>query len=202
MTAEPPAWQMGTGSESARHLPIRCLSPLARLPGRVLVLGYGNPGRLDDGLGPALAEAIEKLHLPEVDTDADYQLTVEDAAAAAQHDVVVFADAAEAGPEPFYFRPVAAGGGAGFTSHGCRPGGVMALAGELFRAATKGYILGIRGYEFNEFGEALSDRARSNLAAAAAFLRQVLVTRSFDQAAQAMAAEDAKEEPSCKTENT
>jgi hydrogenase maturation protease len=184
---------------------------------RVLVLGYGNPGRLDDGLGPALAEAIESLHLPGVDVDADYQLTVEDASAVAEHDVVVFADAAEAGDEPFFFRAVAPAGGAGFTSHGCRPGGVMALAGELFQAAAKGYILGIRGYEFNEFGEALSDRARRNLAAAAAFLRQVLVTRSFDQAVRRLGQgpdgdadiaknagcnKDAKEEPSCKTENT
>jgi hydrogenase maturation protease len=187
------------------ELPVRQGTPVKQLGKQhrsVLVLGYGNPGRLDDGLGPALAEAIEKLHLPGVDTDADYQLTVEDAAAVAEHDVVVFADAAEVGPEPFYFRPVAPSGGAGFTSHGCRPSGVMALAGELFQAATKGYILGIRGYEFNEFGQALSDRARSNLAAAAEFLREVLVTGSFDSAADASNATDAKEEPSCKTENT
>ena len=31
---------------------------------KALVIGYGNPGRLDDGLGPALAEAVEKLDLP------------------------------------------------------------------------------------------------------------------------------------------
>jgi len=66
----------------------------------VLVIGYGNPGRRDDGLGPALAERLQELRLPGVDVDADYQLTVEDAAAAAEHDVVVFADAAQAGPEP------------------------------------------------------------------------------------------------------
>ena len=78
----------------------------------------------------------------------------------------------------------------------------MALAGELFQAATKGYILGIRGYEFNEFGQALSDRARGNLAAAAAFLQEVLAAGSFDQAVQTNDATDAKEEPSCKTENT
>jgi Ni,Fe-hydrogenase maturation factor len=26
----------------------------------ILVIGYGNPGRLDDGLGPHLADAISK----------------------------------------------------------------------------------------------------------------------------------------------
>jgi hydrogenase maturation protease len=28
---------------------------------RVLVLGYGNPGRQDDGLGPAAVAEIEKM---------------------------------------------------------------------------------------------------------------------------------------------
>ena len=27
---------------------------------KVLIIGYGNPGRLDDGLGPALADLMEK----------------------------------------------------------------------------------------------------------------------------------------------
>ena len=78
---------------------------------KVLVIGYGNPGRLDDGLGPALAAAIESAAPAGVTVDADYQLTVEDAAAVAEHDVVVFADAAVDGPEPFYFRAGRAGGG-------------------------------------------------------------------------------------------
>ena len=34
---------------------------------KIVVIGYGNPGRLDDGLGPALAEAKENFerYLPE-----------------------------------------------------------------------------------------------------------------------------------------
>ena len=32
----------------------------------MLLLGYGNPGRLDDGLGPALAAQVERLALPGV----------------------------------------------------------------------------------------------------------------------------------------
>jgi hydrogenase maturation protease len=151
--------------------------------GEVLVIGYGNPGRMDDGLGPALVEAMEMLDLAGVDLDADYQLTVEDAAAAAAHKVVVFADADEAGPEPFYLRPVEPEMELGFSSHGCQPGQVMALARELFRAQTKGYILGIRGYEFNEFREALSERAKANLAAATEFLVKVLQGRDFEAAA-------------------
>ena len=152
--------------------------------GDVLVIGFGNPGRIDDGLGPAVIEALEKLAIEGVDLDADYQLIVEDAAEVSAHKVVVFADAAETGPEPFYFRPVEPKHELGFSSHGCEPGQVMALAQELFGAKTKGYILGIRGYEFNEFREELSDKARANLAAATEFLVKVLRSRDFEAVAE------------------
>ena len=68
----------------------------------VLIIGYGNPGRLDDGLGPALAEIMEEKRLPGLTVDANYQLAVEDAAQVAQYDVVVFADAAIAGDGPYW----------------------------------------------------------------------------------------------------
>ena len=77
-----------------------------RSASKVLLIGYGNPGRLDDGLGPALATAIEKLGIEGVTVDAAYQLSVEDAAAAAEHDIVVFADADVSGPEPFRFHRI------------------------------------------------------------------------------------------------
>jgi hydrogenase maturation protease len=145
---------------------------------KVLLFGIGNPGRFDDGLGPALAEAVEALGIPGVDVDADYQLTVEDAAAVAEHRVVVFADAdAGEGPEPFSFRPLAPQAGVGFSSHGIEPEGVLALAATLFGGRPEAYLLGIRGHEFGqrgegriELGEGLTAGARENLAAALAFL--------------------------------
>ncbi len=139
-------------------------------PRGILVLGYGNPGRLDDGLGPALAEAVAALNIAGVDAESDYQLTVEDAAEIARHETVVFADAAAEGPEPFSFEPVEPVGAPGFTTHSASPGELMALAGALFGSTARGYILGIRGYEFGAFGERLSSGARANLAAALAFL--------------------------------
>jgi hydrogenase maturation protease len=137
---------------------------------RRLVIGYGNPGRRDDGLGPALAEAVAARAGPGVETDADYQLTVEDAAALSGCDEVIFADASTDGPEPFSFAALEPAAGADFTTHHISPGAVLALAGELFDARPKAWLMGIRGYEFNEFGEGLSAGARRNLAAAADFL--------------------------------
>ncbi|MFH1732530.1 MAG: hydrogenase maturation protease [Planctomycetota bacterium] len=148
----------------------------------ILLIGFGNPGRLDDGLGPALADAIEKLDLPGVSVEADYQLTVEDAADVARHDLVVFADADVAGPEPFWVRRITAGGGSmSFSTHSVEPRAVLALAKDLFGAEPECYIMGIRGYEFNEFGEELSENARANLAAAVSYLERAILERDFNE---------------------
>jgi hydrogenase maturation protease len=150
---------------------------------RVLVIGYGNPGRLDDGLGPAFARELEQAGLPGVTVEADYQLAVEDAHALADHDVVVFVDASLTAPEPFSFQRIGPKADAHFSSHIVEPEGVLALARELFGATTAAYVLGIRGYVFDEFGETISERAQANLAAALAFLRRVIVDGSFDKVA-------------------
>jgi hydrogenase maturation protease len=156
----------------------------------VLLIGYGNPGRLDDGLGPALAEAVERMGLDGVTVEANYQLAVEDAAAIAEHDAVVFADAAVAGPEPFSWAPVAPRGEVGFSSHSIEPPALMALAERLFGATARAYALGIRGYEFNEFGERLSESASANLAAALSFLEPLLRTGRLPETALPAAKEE------------
>jgi hypothetical protein len=56
----------------------------------------------------------------------------------------------------------------------------MMLAQELFGSLTKCFVLGIRGYEFNEFGERLSEKARANLLAAVGFIENKIRTGNFD----------------------
>lgn len=141
----------------------------------MLLIGFGNPGRLDDGLGPRLAEMLEPLNLPNLTVDSDYQLIVEDAAEVARYDVVIFADAAVAGAEPFWIKrihPDAAH--LSFSSHSVSPQGVISLAKELFQAEPDAYILGIRGYDFNEFEEKLSPKAGKNLAAALEHITNIM----------------------------
>jgi hydrogenase maturation protease len=177
-------------------------------PRKVLLIGYGNPGRMDDGLGPALAAEVEKLRLAGVTVDSDYQLTVEDAAAVAEHDVVVFADAAVDGPEPLRFERIDPKRAVSFSSHSVEPAAVLGLARDLFRARTPGYCLGIRGYEFNEYREQLSEGARANLAAAVSFIESVLRMSSFDEVAgrhergPAVSCTASSGNGRCKTEST
>ncbi|MBN2494655.1 MAG: hydrogenase maturation protease [Deltaproteobacteria bacterium] len=147
---------------------------------RVLVIGFGNPGRCDDGLGPVAAQAVETWGLDGVSVDADYQLTVEDSCAAAAHETVVFIDAAAEGPAPFSFRPVEGRVDLGFSSHGVEPEAVLGLAREVFGSRVEGYVLGIRGYDFDSFGERLSARAERNLAEALGFLQRRLELGELD----------------------
>lgn len=137
----------------------------------ILLIGYGNPGRQDDGLGPALAEIVEQLELPGVSVDSDYQLTVEHAEMAAHHGTVVFADATMKGEETFSWTPVEpAAAGIRFTSHHLSPADVLALARDLFAAEPTGYILAMRGQRFGEFDSGLSADAQKALEDAAEFL--------------------------------
>jgi hydrogenase maturation protease len=151
---------------------------------RVLFYGFGNPGRLDDGLGPAFARVLERESPPGVLVDADYQLAVEDAAACAQSDVVVFVDADLNGPEPFSFYPIEPDRRLGFTSHAVRPEAVLAFARDVLGGEMRGYMLGIRGYEFDEFGERLSEGARDNLEKALVFARRMIERGSYVEEAR------------------
>jgi len=51
----------------------------------------------------------------------------------------------------------------------------------LFHAETEGYILGIRGYDFNEFGEHLSRKAEENLCQAVDFIAAALKKKDFSE---------------------
>jgi hydrogenase maturation protease len=137
---------------------------------RALVIGYGNPGRKDDGLGPALAEAVTARNLKGVSVEQNYQLMVEDAARVAEHDLVVFADAHRSCDPPFTLYEVEPDPEPTFTTHSVSPGAVLSLAREHFGAKAKAYVLGIRGYDLESFEEGLTDRARANLEQAIEFI--------------------------------
>jgi len=136
---------------------------------RVLVLGYGNPGRQDDGLGPAAAAAIALLGFPNLKTQDNYQLNIEDAIDVASHDIVWFVDASKTGTAPYQIQDVSAVSTLDFTSHLVRPEVILAIAQQYFGARPRAHLLAIRGYSF-EFIEELTDGARANLRAALTML--------------------------------
>ncbi len=142
---------------------------------RVLVLGYGNPGRQDDGIGPAVAEAIEAFGMPNVTVEADYQLNIEDGATVREHDAVLFVDASVEGPEPFELAETQPSSTIAFTSHSVSPGSVLAICEEHFGPAPRAWTMAVRGYEF-EMVEGLSAKAQQNVEQSVAFVQSWLHT--------------------------
>ena len=140
---------------------------------RILVYGYGNPGREDDGLGIALAGQLqawaEEKGLADIQFDNNYQLNIEDADAISTNDLVIFADASEEDIEDFCLSVVDGDGKLSFTTHAASPAYILKLCQELFQKDPLVLLLHIKGYDWN-FREGLSDRAAENLQAAYSYM--------------------------------
>jgi hydrogenase maturation protease len=139
----------------------------------VLVYGFGNPGREDDGAGVALAEQIRAAALPGVTTDSNYQLNVEDALLLTEHDIVIFADATRSPVDRFSFYRLEPDPSVSFTTHAMSPGSVLALCSQLYGKTPPVYMLEIAGVSF-ELREGLTAEAAENTGAAGAFLIELL----------------------------
>jgi hydrogenase maturation protease len=136
----------------------------------LLLIGYGNPGRGDDGLGPALARRIEARSVSGVTVEIDYQLTVDHALMISGFGAVVFADAALDAEGPFYFRRLDGAAPQALGSHSVTPEAALGLAGLLFGARPEGHVLGLRGASYGAMDEGLSVTALASLERAEAFL--------------------------------
>lgn len=147
-----------------------------------LLLGWGNEGRRDDGLGPAFVRLLAERALPRLTVASGYQLQVEDAFEVTRYPRVIFVDADRSGPEPFSWRRLFPGAHTlSFSSHSVTPDALLAIGRELFDREPEAWLLGIRGYEFDRFDESLSRAARENLAAAADFLGAALESGRLDE---------------------
>ena len=135
-----------------------------------LVIGYGNPGRGDDGLGPELASRVEALALPGVRVEVAFQLAEEHSAWLAEHRTVVFVDATTEADAPFSFREVAPAPTDGGFTHHVTPGQVLSVARACFGAEPRCYLLAVRAREMDDFAEGLTPEASEALEAALAHL--------------------------------
>lgn len=145
---------------------------------KILIYGYGNPGRQDDGLGVALADSIEKWAIKEnittVFTDSNYQLNVEDATVIADKDIVIFADASiEENVSDFLLTEVKPTDVPDFLMHSVSPGFVLDLCNKMFQYTPHTYLLHIKGYEW-DMKEELTEKATQNLNKACIFIKSII----------------------------
>lgn len=144
----------------------------------ILVIGYGNPGRQDDGLGVRFAERIEAWAaaggLAHIACRTDIQLNVEHALALKECGVALFADAtAEPGAPPFRLRRLTPAATTAFSTHALHPETVLAWAAELYDARPAAWLVTIRG-EAWDLAAGLSPAAEANLDAAVRHVQPLL----------------------------
>jgi len=145
---------------------------------KILIYGYGNPGRQDDGLGAAFIAAIEKWiaeqEITHIALDTNYQLNIEDAHLISGYDKVVFVDATIEPIDSFSFtKVIPSDAKVEFTMHAVSPAFVVDLCQKIFENMPEAWLLHLKGYNW-DFEEKLSEKAKENLSAALNFFYHII----------------------------
>jgi hydrogenase maturation protease len=140
-------------------------------PKDLLIIGIGNSGRSDDGLGWLMLDALRK-QFNGVDFLYRYQLQIEDAELLSHYPTVIFVDATK---EPmkngFFFKPCHPNNGLGLTSHMLEPETILWLENQLYETKPATFVLGIEGKKWGLSTEP-SEIGLSNLSMARDFLEK------------------------------
>jgi len=131
---------------------------------QVLIVGYGNPLRGDDGLGwTVAAELFRQNQSQEFEVLPCHQLTPELASNMQAVEVVVFVDCARDGvPGEFRCIEVQPEADPSAFTHDLTPAGLLSLTCELFGVCPRTYLLSICGARFGT-GESLSPEVARSL---------------------------------------
>ncbi|MEI8289174.1 MAG: hydrogenase maturation protease [Verrucomicrobiota bacterium] len=163
----------------------------------LLVVGYGNSLRRDDGVGPRVAEAVEALQLPGVRTLTCQLLTPEYADPIARVRRVIFVDAeivpglefnvqrsgipnpepSTLNREPILWRKLEPGETSQLMAHSADPRTMLALARDVFGHAPESWWLTIPAIHLG-FGTDYSPAAEVGFHAAVAKIKK-LVAANF-----------------------
>ena len=129
---------------------------------KIIILGIGNNGRQDDGLGWMFLDFLEEQN-SDIDIEYRYQLQIEDADLISNYDTVIFVDATkEETEEGFYLEPCHPSEKYSFSTHALEPETVLYLSDKLYNHNPDASIFAIQGYEW-ELQIGLSKKAIINL---------------------------------------
>ena len=147
---------------------------------RLVVFGWGNESRGDDGLGPLLLRRFADAAFPDAVAIEDYQLQIEHALDLEGADCALFIDAGKGTPAPFTFHEIAPSGGVAHTTHALAPEAVLAVYAQIKGVPPPpAFVLCVRGESF-ELGDGLSDDAKARLEAAWIFVSELMGRPSLD----------------------
>jgi hydrogenase maturation protease len=142
---------------------------------RLLVIGYGNELRGDDGVGPAVARTVASWGIPEVQGIAAHQLTPELALVVTAADRVVFVDA-RLNASGMEMTPLRAEEGPASLDHTSDPGWLLRLTEMLYERRPPAWLLTVPAVRV-DFGEQLSPTAVRGMSAALEWVEALLEDR-------------------------
>ena len=131
----------------------------------LLVIGYGNELRGDDGIGPKVAAAVAGWNLDRVRAIVCPLLTPELADAISQARIAVFVDASLDAPNEVQLRKLEPDESSQLMAHAANPRTMLALARDVFGRAPQAWWLTIPASQF-EFSQQLSPEAQRGFAEA------------------------------------
>lgn len=144
---------------------------------KILIYGYGNPGRQDDGLGNYFVDQArawaEKQGLDNILFDSNYQLNIEDAAEISDKDIVIFVDASIEDLKTYKLEEITPDDKVEFSMHSVSASYVVHLCNDIYGKSPKAYLLHIKGYAW-EFMEGITDKALQNLEGAFNYMKPLL----------------------------
>ena len=143
---------------------------------KILIIGIGNSGRCDDGLGWKFTSLVESAGHHLIDCEYRYQLQIEDATLIGEYDLVFFADASHSRlKNGFEILPCTATSHYYYSSHMQSPETILYLASDLYNKFPKAYTIAISGYHW-DLKNSISVKADKNLESAFAFFMNEWLT--------------------------
>ena len=128
----------------------------------MLVIGIGNVGRKDDGIGWAVLDQLREAGY-EGPCEYRYQLNVEDAELVSHYERVLLVDASQESLEEGYrlerVKPVS---NFSYSTHQLSPGAIAHLCQDLYGKEPEIWLLVVQGFDWG-IGLGLSEEAKSGI---------------------------------------
>ncbi len=141
---------------------------------KIIILGIGNNGRQDDGLGWLFLDFLEEQH-SNIDIEYRYQLQIEDADLISNYETVIFVDATkEETEEGFYLEACHPSEKYSFSTHALAPETVLYLSHKLYDHNPDASIFAIQGYDW-ELMIGLSEKGAINLDKAIKYFKDTVL---------------------------
>jgi hydrogenase maturation protease len=143
---------------------------------QILIVGYGNTLRSDDGVGYQVAENVAAWQIPQVRSISKHQLLPELAPIIADTDIVIFIDAIVAIDRPtrnIHITPLDPDPDTTFSTHLLTPQLLLSLTQRLYHKNPEAYLITIPAINFS-LGMTLSPIADQGKNLALDYLKSVL----------------------------